>query len=117
MHELGVVSGIIDVVLRTAREAQASRVVAVSLRICDMRELVPEALDFAWRSLRDEHELTRGAELRIERVSPRSACIRCGAEFDHDRLRCRCPICGSGQTLTLRGRELDIISVEIDSPD
>ena len=106
MHELGVVSGIIDVVLRTAREAEASRVVAVSLRVGDLCEIVPE-----------EDELTRDAELRVERVAPRSACVQCGAEFDHDRFHCRCPVCGSGQTLTVRGRELDIVSIEIETPD
>lgn len=117
MHELGVVSGIIDVVLGTAREAEASRVVAVSLRVGDLCEIVPESMDFAWEVLREEDELTRDAELRVERVAPRSACVQCGAEFDHDRFHCRCPVCGSGQTLTVRGRELDIVSIEIETPD
>ncbi len=38
MHELGIVSGILETVTAAAREAGASRVVAVSLRIGDLRE-------------------------------------------------------------------------------
>ena len=48
MHELGIVSGILETVSRAARDAGALRVVAVTLRIGDMREVVPETLDFAW---------------------------------------------------------------------
>ena len=42
MHELGIVSGILDVACKTAREAGASRVVSVTVRIGDMCETVPE---------------------------------------------------------------------------
>ena len=50
MHEIGIVSGILKTVIDTAREAGASRVVRVLLRIGDMCEVVPESLDFAGRS-------------------------------------------------------------------
>ena len=54
MHELGIVSGILDTVSRAARDAGALRVVAVTLRIGDMREVVPETLDFAWDVLSED---------------------------------------------------------------
>lgn len=117
MHELGIVSGILDVACKTAREAGASRVVSVTVRIGDMCETVPEAMDFAWEALREEDPLTLESEMIVERVHPRSACVQCGEEFDHDRFHCRCPKCGSGQTMLLRGRELDIVSLEIETPD
>lgn len=117
MHELGIVSGILDVACKTAREAGASRVVSVTVRIGDMCETVPEAMDFAWEALREEDSLTLESEMIVERVHPRSACVQCGEEFDHDRFHCRCPKCGSGQTMLLRGRELDIVSLEIETPD
>lgn len=117
MHELGIVSGILDVACKTAREAGASRVVSVTVRIGDMCETVPEAMNFAWEALREEDPLTLESEMVVERVHPRSACVQCGEEFDHDRFHCRCPKCGSGQTMLLRGRELDIVSLEIETPD
>lgn len=117
MHELGIVSGILDVACKTAREAGASRVVSVTVRIGDMCETVPEAMDFAWEALREEDPLTLESEMIVERVHPCSACVQCGEEFDHDLFHCRCPKCGSGQTMLLRGRELDIVSLEIETPD
>ena len=63
MHEVGIVNGILDTVIRAARGAGASRAVLVTLRIGDMTEVVREALDFAWETFRDEDPLTRGCEL------------------------------------------------------
>lgn len=117
MHEVGIVSGILDVALNTAREAEATRVVAVNVRIGDLCEVVPESLSFAWEALREDDPMTERAELAVEHVAPRSACMACGAQFDHDRFHCRCPECGSGQTASIRGRELDIVSIEIETPD
>lgn len=117
MHELGLVSGILDVVLQTAREAGASRVVSVSLRVGDMAEVNPESMDFAWEVLRDDDPLTAEAELTVAYVRPRSVCAACGHEFEHDRFHLRCPACGSPQTRLLAGREMDIVSMEIETPD
>lgn len=115
MHELGIVSGILEVVSAAARDAGASRVVAVSLRIGDLREVVPDSLDFAWEVLTEEDPLTEGCALNVEEVHPRSRCRACGTEFEHDRFHLRCPSCGDRDTELLAGRELDLVSMEIES--
>lgn len=117
MHEMGIVDGILNAAVQTARGASASRVVAVTVRIGDMAEIVEDAMTFAWEVLREQDPLTCEAELRVETVAPRSVCIACGAEFDHDRYHVRCPVCGSAQTSAVRGRELELVSVEIETPD
>ena len=81
MHEVGIVNGILDTVIRAARGAGASRAVLVTLRIGDMTEVVREALDFAWETFRDEDPLTRGCELAVEEVHPQSECLDCGEVF------------------------------------
>ena len=100
MHEVGIVNGILDTVIRAARGAGASRAVLVTLRIGDMTEVVREALDFAWETFRDEDPLTQGCELAVEEVH-----------------HCRCPQCGGANVRLLHGRELDIASIEIETPD
>lgn len=114
MHEVGIVREILNTVEDAARGAGASRVVSVTLRIGDMCEVVPEALDFAWETLRAERPLTKGAELTVETVLPASTCLDCGVEFEHDRFHCRCPECGDANTRLERGRELEITSMEIE---
>ena len=117
MHEIGIVNGILKTEIDTAREAGASRVVSVKLRIGDMCEVVPESLDFAWEVFREDDPLTGESELEVEDVHPRSRCLACGHEFDHDRFHQRCPACGSPQTRLLQGRELDIVSMEVETDD
>lgn len=117
MHEMSIVDGVLKTVDESARAAGATRVLSVKLRIGDMTEVVREALDFAWEVMTDDDPLAKGCELEVEEIHPRSVCVQCGYEFDHDRFHCRCPKCGSGQTLTTRGRELEIASIDIETPD
>ena len=117
MHELGLMSGVAEVVVASARKAGADRVLAVSLRIGDMAEVNDESLRFAWEVLREEDPLTAAAELEVQYVRPRSRCTVCGTVFEHDRFHVRCPVCGSADTELISGRELDIVGIDIDVPD
>jgi hypothetical protein len=47
-------------------------------------------------------------------LSPRSRCLDCDAEFDHDRFTMLCPRCGSIHLKLLQGRELQIDALEAD---
>ena len=117
MHELGIVSGVVEVCAKSAREAGASRVLSVRLRIGDMAEVMDESLRFAWEALTEEEPLMRGATLEVEGVHPASICLDCAEEFEHDRFHLRCPACGSADTVLLRGRELEIASIDIETED
>ncbi len=116
MHEMSIVSGIMDCVERSAQQANAERVCAIRLSIGDMTEVVDEALNFAFEVL-SEGTICEGARLEVEHIHPRSLCINCNQSFDHDRFHRACPYCGSYETSLLKGRELDITSIEIDIPD
>ena len=50
-------------------------------------------------------------------IRPKSRCLECGAEFEHDRFHMFCPECDSFATELLAGRELQIDSIEVDLPD
>lgn len=116
MHEMSIVAGVIDAVVPSAEQAGAERVLAISLRIGDMTEVVDEALEFAFEAL-TEGTICEGAELQVTKVHPRSLCFECGNEFDHDRFHRSCPECGSFETRLVRGKELEIESIEVDLPE
>ena len=116
MHEMGIISGVLDAVNAAAADAGANCVLAVDLRVGVMTEAIEDALMFAFEAM-SEGTLSEGAELRIEWVEPRSMCFECGTEFDHDRFHRTCPNCGSYETHIIAGRELDIASIEVDLPD
>ena len=116
MHEMGIMSGVLDSVNAAAQNAQAECVTKIILNIGEMTEIIQDSLEFAFQVM-SEGTLSEGAELVIKTVTPHSICLDCGHEFNHDRFHRTCPECGSYSTSMTRGRELDIESIEVDLPD
>ena len=113
---MSIIAGVIDAVVPSAERAGATRVLAITLRIGDMTEVVDEALEFAFEAL-TEGTLCEGAQLVVNKVHPRSLCFECGSEFNHDRFHRACPHCGSYETRLVAGKELEIESIEVDLED
>lgn len=116
MHELGIMTGVMESVETAAREAGATRVMRINLTVGVMTEAVEDALRFAFEALA-EGTLCEEAELVITMVEPVSVCLECGHEYTHDRFHVTCPECGSGFTQLIAGKELRIESIEVDIPD
>lgn len=117
MHELGLMTGVVEAVSKSAREAGADKVLKVTLSVGEMTECIEDALMFSFEALTENDPLMGGAELVISMVKPRSRCLECGVEFEHDRFHMFCPECDSFATKLLAGRELQIDSIEVDIPD
>lgn len=116
MHEMGIISGVLDATIASAQDVGATKVTAVNLRVGEMTEAIDDALVFAFEAL-SEGTICEGADLVIEKIMPRSLCFGCSNEFDHDRFHRACPECGSYETMLVKGRELEIASIEADIPD
>lgn len=116
MHELGIMTSVLDAVCESAQQADANKVLKVSLSIGEMTEAVEDALVFAFEALRDlsEYRLCAEAELCLNFIRPKSICLDCGTEFEHDKFHAFCPECESSATSLTQGRELQIDSIEVD---
>lgn len=117
MHELGIMTGVMDAVTKSAHDAGADKVLKVTLSVGEMTECIQDALEFAFEALTEDDPFVRDAELTISMIKPKSRCLECGAEFEHDRFHMFCPECDSFATELLAGRELQIDSIEVDIPD
>lgn len=118
MHELGIMTGVMEAVEKSAREAGAEKVLTVSLSVGEMTEAIEDALRFAFEALSEgEYELCQEAKLEITMIRPKSECLECGDIYEHDRFHMLCPVCGSFATTLLAGREMQIDSIEVDLPD
>lgn len=117
MHELGIMTGVMDAVTKSAHDAGADKVLKVTLSVGEMTECIQDALEFAFEALIEDDPFVRDAELTINMIKPKSRCLECGAEFEHDRFHMFCPECDSFATELLAGRELQIDSIEVDIPD
>lgn len=117
MHELGIMTGVMEAATTSAREAGATRLLKVTLSIGEMTEAIEDALLFAFEALRETDPFTSDAEIDIHMIRPKSRCLECGARFEHDRFHMFCPECDSFATELICGRELQIDSIEVDLPD
>ncbi len=116
MHELGIMTGVMDAVDASAKAAGAEKVLKIDLSVGVMTEAIEEALQFAFEAL-SEGTLCEGAELVIQMIEPKSECLECGAVYEHDRFHMTCPECDSFATKLIAGREMQIDSIEVDLPD
>lgn len=116
MHELGIMTGVLEAACAEAQKAGSRAVLSIDLSVGEMTEAIDDALEFAFEALRelDEYALCAGAELHIRRVMPKSRCLECGRAFEHDRYTWACPGCGSEHAELIAGRELQIDSLEVD---
>ena len=80
MHELGIMTGVMEAVEKSAVQAGATKVLKVTLSIGEMTEAIEDSLRFAFEVL-TEGTMSEGAELEINMVAPRSLCLDCGAEL------------------------------------
>ena len=116
VHEFGLMQSVLGNVEAAAGEAGAQRVCEVRLVIGEMREVIPEAMEFAFEAL-TPGTLCDGATLTITMIRPRSRCAQCGKEYEHDRFHWMCPACGSLATELVAGKELYIDAIEVDLPE
>lgn len=117
MHELGIMTGVVESAKEAAIGAGATRLLKVTLSVGEMTEAVETALQFAFEALTEDDPFTQGAELEVNMVRPKSKCHECGAEFEHDRFSMLCPECDGFVTELIAGRELQIDSIEVDLPE
>ena len=110
-------TGVLEAATRAAHDAGATKLLDVKLSIGEMTEAIEDALMFAWEALTEGDPFTEGATLEVNMVSPKSRCLECGAEFEHDRFHMFCPECDSFATELIAGREMQIDSIEVDLPD
>ena len=110
MHELSIA----EAVVRIADRHAAGRLVArVEVRVGRLRQVVPSALEFAFR-LVAEGTAVEGAELAIEDVPAAGACRDCGAESALTGFPWRCPSCGGPDLEVTQGEELLVEALELE---
>ena len=113
MHELSIALSILDVAEEEAQR-HGGRIAAIHLRLGPLSGVVKEALISAYDLAREGTRLA-GAELVVEEVPVAAYCPACAAERAPISVQeLRCPACGSPTPEIIRGRELDVVALEID---
>ena len=114
MHELSIALSILDLAAEEA-ERHGGRVAAVHLRLGPLAGVVKDALVSAYDLAREGTPLAR-AELVVEEVPVVAYCPACATERRPASVQdlC-CPVCGAATPQVVRGRELEVVALELES--
>ena len=114
MHEMGIACQIIDIALASVPAHLADKKIQrINLKIGKLAAVVPESLRFCFEVAAGETNLAH-AQLNIESVDVVAKCHNCGLQWTVDGPVFTCPKCKSGSLDVISGRELDIISIDIE---
>lgn len=114
MHELSIVTNVLKTAKNAAIARDALKLKKINLRVGVYKEVIDDALQYAFRILADDDPLTKDCKLDVCYVQPKSVCLECGEEFSHDMFHRTCPNCKKEFTELIEGSELEISSIEIE---
>ncbi|MFH0795335.1 MAG: hydrogenase maturation nickel metallochaperone HypA [bacterium] len=112
MHEVSLMEETLELALEQARLQRAERIHAIQLRVGALSGAVPEALTFAFEAV-TSNTIAEGARLEIVHQPSACYCATCRDEFEPADLFFECPRCHKMSTEIVRGRDLELISLEV----
>lgn len=107
MHELSLIEGIVRILRSSAVENNIRKISKVSLVVGKMTMAVPDALQFAFETFKEE-DLFKDAVLEIKEEPVCGECQDCTKRFEIKNYEFLCPYCRSLRIKIVSGRELYI---------
>lgn len=115
MHELSVAQYLIEAACEAAENEGSRRITRLNVRIGALSGIVNEALQFSFDLVADG-TACEAAALNLENVAVSVHCRQCDAAHElPEPWRLVCPICGAPTPDVLAGRELELVSIEIET--
>ncbi len=111
MHELSLADAVVQICCEHAGDR---RVTSVELKVGHLRQVVPDALTFAFE-LVAQGTPVEGAELQIVSVPARVVCKACGTETEIEQFPLACAACGGLAVEVVAGEEFHVESLEIET--
>jgi hydrogenase nickel incorporation protein HypA/HybF len=114
MHELSIVSSVVDSVTESLESYPGARVLEVRLKVGALAAVIEDSLQFCY-GIATEGTALEGSRLVVAIVPVIVHCAACGADGAIESLQSfRCPACGEPASDVRQGRELEIDAIEIE---
>lgn len=110
MHELSLSSAIVNTVVK---HADGRRVSVVNLRVGQLRQVVPDSLEFYFEFVA-RGTVCEGARLEHEAIPALLRCDACEREWSIEIPAFRCPTCGGSDVVVAGGNEFEVQSIEVE---
>ena len=114
MHELSIVTSVVESVTESLAAYPGARVKEVRLRVGALASVVEDALQFCY-GIAAEGTALEGSKLVVNVLPVVMHCVGCGEDVELEGMQSfRCPRCGEPCLDLRQGRELEIDSIEIE---
>ena len=113
MHELSITEALLNLALKHAEEAGATRITRLNLVIGQLSSVVDDSLRFYWDFV-SRGTIAEGAGLEFRREPAMLRCRDCGAEFRLGGRDYLCPTCSSLQVRVIAGDDFRLESIDIE---
>lgn len=114
MHELSIVTYVIDQITEVAKANDISHISSVTLEFGEVSGVVPEFLVDCWNWYAKKTPLIEGAQMICETLPAVTWCDACKSTYPTLQYGKTCPHCGSGHTWLQQGKEMNIKQIEAD---
>lgn len=115
MHELSIALSIIDIAEETLKQQGDGSVSSVLVKIGPMSGVVTGALISAFELAREGTSLAN-SQLIVEETPLTLYCAKCQSEQPAKSIQdLRCQCCDTFSSEIVRGREMEIVALEVDS--
>jgi hydrogenase nickel incorporation protein HypA/HybF len=114
MHELSIATNMVEIALEEAARRGSAQVHALHLKLGQLSGVAKEALLFSWEIACEGTPLA-GSRLVIQDTPVVVYCPACQAERALSSIqRFVCPVCDTPTPELVRGRELEVVALEIE---
>lgn len=114
MHELSIAQDLVALLEVKQMELHLDRIRSVTVEVGELSGVIPAALQSAW-PIAVQASVLGPVVLNITEVSIQLWCDKCEKETAALSVQeLRCAVCGQFCEKILRGRELDLVSIEVD---
>ena len=108
MHELSIVTYVIEQVEEIAKENQLTDIESVTLEFGEVSGIEPEYLVDCWNWYAKKTPLIQNAKFLYETIPAVTWCNACKSTYPTLQYGKTCPHCGSGETWLQQGNEMNI---------
>ena len=112
MHELSIVTSIIEIAEREVKKAQAQSINMIELDIGILSGVEMQAFDFAWNEAKGNSSVENAKRI-VNRIPAKTLCRDCKHQFTAESLYELCPKCEGINTQLLQGKEMKVRSLEL----
>ena len=114
MHELAVTQSLLEIALRHADAAHATRITDLYIVVGQLSSMIDDSVQFYWDII-SQNTAAEGAKLHFQRIAAEMLCLKCNHRFPLETDGFACPHCGGTQVKVTAGEEFYLESIEVEA--